>query len=119
MTNVKGRQFLSSLLRSFGELAAKNPTGRILAYCYAHALMTEPSLASNIFDKGYNKSDNFDPKQWVAEADKYPFVGPKTKRNRRADLRLVYKNKTVALAEIKVEDQDENDRDDLACTRFG
>ncbi len=100
MTGGPTPQFLSRLLRSIGE---KNPTGRILAYCYAHALMADPSLEKQIFgtNSRYRTTARFDTHQWDVTADKFIFDGPITGKNRRADICISYNKKPEIAAALR------------------
>jgi hypothetical protein len=109
MPGDQQRHFLSALLSLFGEIGGKNPTGRNLAYCYAQALMLDHTLTKDILGIDIVPKNNFDQQLWDVKANKFPFDGPTTGRVRLADLCILYKGRPLAVAEIKVEDQNEDD----------
>jgi hypothetical protein len=109
MPRDQRRHFLSALLSLFGEIGGKNPTGRNLAYCYAQAMMLDHTLTTDILGRDIVPKNSFDKELWDVKANKFPFDGPATGRCRLADLCILYKGKPLAVAEIKVEDQNEDD----------
>jgi hypothetical protein len=106
------RKFLSSLLASFGEMGGKDPVGRSLAYCYAHALLADPMLTKAILGRELVSftPTKFNVTRWDVKADEYTFQGPITHKTRRADIYAAYNGRPLAIVEIKVEDQDEHDK---------
>jgi hypothetical protein len=111
MPNNETTRFLSKLLQSAGKLAGKNPIGRTLAHCYAHALTANPKLEKAILNTNFRSKGAASFARWEAKADEFIFKGPFTGKYRRADICVCYNGEPMAIVEIKVEDQDADDRD--------
>jgi hypothetical protein len=110
MQHVQIPRFVSKLLQSAAKLAGSASAERILAHCYAHALTVNPKLEKAILNANYRlKATSLS--EWEAKADEFIFKGPHTGKYRRADICLYYKGEPIAIAGIKVEDQDADDRD--------
>lgn len=105
------RSFLSALLRTFGEIGGRNPIGRSLSQCYAHALAADPRLFEDILGIPLRRltGGKLDIQKLEVKPEHYRLEGGNVRKGRRADICVLYNNRPRAIVEIKVEDQTDDD----------
>ena len=109
-TNSRNQHsFLSNLLDSFGQIGGKDPSGRILSQCYAHAMEVDPTLFDAILGVPVTKLTHtkVDPRKLELKTEDFRLDGHDARR--RADICILYNSRRRALVEVKVEDQKDDD----------
>lgn len=98
-TQERGRQFLSRLIRSYGQTSKTNPVGRNIARCYAYAIAEDTDLFEDILGMPIDELiQGQGEHQLNLKLEEY-------NNHRRTDISIEYGLQRIARAEIKVDDQ--------------